>query len=419
MKTLLKIAFRNLLRHKRRTLLTGMVISVGLLLYIFMDSVMSGLDRGSIDNMINLSTSAIKIYTKQYDDDKEAFPLKYNMENVTDIERKLLTIDRVAGVAPRTMFLGELSNYEESLPIVGTVVDPQKDTTVFTLSQHIQGSYFSADNEREIIIGKSLAQDLKVKPGDFITLYAHTRYESRNADDFKIVGLLHTTDPNLNKSGVFISYAAANHFLDLEAMVTELNVQLERRINFDDLLKDMKTVRVLVEKSFPSVVTYTFAELGAGVLELVRQKKLWGAFMTFVLLLIAGVGIINSVLMSVYERIREIGVMRAMGFSAEDILRMFMFEGLMIGFLGSFGGVVLGIISVWLLTTVGWPLDRLYGDAYSDTSGFPVWGTIYGEWNVVLIIGTFLFGMVTAFCASIVPARKAARMQVIEALRFV
>ena len=74
MKTIFKIAFRNLLRHKRRTILTGVVISFGLWMYIFMDSVMNGLDRGSMDNMINLSTSAVQIYTKEYDENKESYP---------------------------------------------------------------------------------------------------------------------------------------------------------------------------------------------------------------------------------------------------------------------------------------------------------------------------------------------------------
>ncbi|MBD3390668.1 MAG: FtsX-like permease family protein [Chitinivibrionales bacterium] len=418
MGTLYKIAFRNLLRHKRRTLLTGVVITMGLLMYIFMDSVMSGLDRGSIDNMINLSTSAVKIHTMEYEEDKESFPLKYGLDSIGAIEKVLRSDGRVTGIAPRTQFLGELSNYEQSMPVIGTVIDPPRDRTVFTLTEHLIGNYFSSDNARQIILGKSLAADLGVGPGDFITLFALTKYESRNADDFKVIGLLNTTDPALNKSGVFITFDAANEFLDLENTVTELNVQLQRRVNFDDLLKDMRAVRAMVENRFSGLATLTFEEIGAGVLELVRQKKAWGVVMTLVLLLIAAVGIVNSVLMSVYERIREVGVMRAMGFSGPDIRRMFMLEGLMIGFVGSMGGVLLGIIAVWILTTVGWPLDALYGDMYVDTSGFPVWGTIYGEWNVPLIAGSFVFGMVVSFLASIPPSRKAAQMPVTQALRF-
>jgi putative ABC transport system permease protein len=419
MKTLLKIAFRNLLRHKRRTILTGIVISFGLLIYIFMDSVMSGLDRGSIDNMINLTTSAVKIHTKTFDEEKESYPLKYGIQDIKKIGNVLQKSDRVKSFTPRTQFIGELSNYEETMPVVGTVVDPAGDRKVFTLTEYLIGEYFSSNNEREIILGTDLARDLNVKLNDHITLYALTKYETRNADDFRIVGLFNTTDPNLNKTAVFISYNAANDFLDLENTVTELNVQLKHRINFDDLLTDMQTVRENIDKHFPDLATYTFAELGAGVLELVRQKKLWGAGMTFILLLIAAVGIVNSVLMSVYERIREVGVMRAMGFNGNEIRKMFMFEGIIIGFIGSLVGVLLGTISVLILTTYGYPLDKIYKDMYVDTTGFPVWGTIYGEWNIPLIIGCFFFGLITAFLASIPPARKAAKMEVTQALRFV
>jgi putative ABC transport system permease protein len=418
MGTLIKIAFRNLLRHKRRTFLTGIVIAFGLWMYIFMDSIMSGLDRGSMDNLINLSTSAVQIHTREYDEDKESYPLKHGLQDVAAIERVVREHDRVKSVTPRTKFLGELSNYEESMPVVGTVVDPAADSTVFALTEHLIGEYFSQENEREIILGKDLARELNVEPGGFITLYALTKYESRNADDFKVVGLYNTTDPGLNKSGVFITYDAASSVLDLENTVTELCVQLEHRVNFEDLMDDMLSVQKMINRKMPSLVTYTFEELGAGVLALVRGKKQWGAGMTLVFLLIAAVGIVNSVLMSVYERIREVGVLRAMGLQGSDILKMFMCEGIMIGFAGSLAGVILGIATVIVLTTYGWPLDKIYGDMYVDTTGFPVWGTISGEWNIPLIIGVFLFGMLTAFLASIPPARKAAGLEVTNALRF-
>lgn len=418
MKMLIKIAFRNLMRHKWRTILTGIVIAFGLWIYLFMDSVMSGLDRGSIDNMINLTTSAVKIHTVEFDEDRESFPLKYGLRNIGDIKKILATHNRVKATAPRTQFLGELSNFEESIPVIGTIIDPGLDSSVFSLTEFLIGDYFSKDNGNEIILGKDLARDLNVSPGDEITLFALTKYESRNAVDFKIVGLFNTTDPTLNKSGVYITFNAANDFLDLESTVTELNVQLKRRINFDDLEKDMKEVRALIDDTYPKLATYTFSELGAGVLELVRQKKAWGVGMTLVFLLIAAVGIVNSVLMSVYERIREVGVLRAMGLEGKEIVRMFMLEGTMIGFLGSLVGALLGCATIYILTTVGYPLDVIYKDMYVDTAGFPYWGTIYGEWNVPLIVGIFLFGILTAFLASIYPARRAAKMSVIQAIRF-
>ena len=107
-----------------------------------------------------------------------------------------------------------------------------------------------------------------------------------------------------------------------------------------------------------------------------------------------------------------------MGLEGKEIVRMFMLEGTMIGFFGSLVGVMLGSATIYVLTTVGYPLEKIYGDMQVDTSGFPYWGTIYGEWNVPLIIGIFLFGIFIAFLASIYPARKAAKMSVIQAIRF-
>lgn len=419
MSVIVKIALRNIWRHKRRALLTGSVITFGLWMYIFMDSLMAGIDRGSLDNMIHLSTSAVQMYTHAYDAEKDAYPLKYGIENFDAVAHVVRAHKRVKSITPRTKFLGELSNLEESVPIIGTIVDPLKDEKVFNLTEHLDGTYFGTTSEREIILGTKLAEKLQVSIGEYITLFALTKYESRNADDFKVIGTYTTTDPSLNASGVYITSSAAESFLDLEHTITEMDIQLKHRINFADLLDDMVAVDAYIHTHLPQMSTITFKESGAGVLELVRQKKAWGTGMMFVFLLIAVVGIVNSVLMSVYERIREVGVLRAMGLEGSAITKMFMLEGTFIGLIGSLGGVIFGVLTVFVLTTYGYPMDKIYGDMNMDTMGFPLWGTVYGEWNITLICGIFLLGVLVSVLASIPPARKAATMEVTKALRFV
>ena len=232
------IAIRSIGRHKRRTMLSAITIAVGLTVFIFMDSLLSGVNRISIDNMIDLSTGALKIQTARYDMEKSAFPLDYGLQDsAAALERALLGDKRVTHATRRTRFLGQLSNYTETVPVVGTVIDEAADTAVFKLKPCIQGGYFSADNRREILLGGRLAQELGVAVGDNITLYALTKYGSRNADEFKIVGLLGTADPAINQSAVFITYGAANDFLDLENTVTEIDAAMVRIGNLADFEK--------------------------------------------------------------------------------------------------------------------------------------------------------------------------------------
>ncbi len=417
MGTITKIALRNLARHKGRTIRSAVTIGVALLFFILMDSVMAGLDRGAIDNMIELSTAAITVHTNDYEQEKKALPLDFGITNIQELEEIAGKDPRIIAIAPRTQFLGQVSNYEETAPVMGVVVDPLRDTLVFSLLQYLEGEYFSQNSRREVILGKNLADEMNVGPGDYITLYALTRYESRNADAFRITGVLNTTDPNINRGTAMIPYAAANDFLDLDGLVTGAKIALQRRVNAGDMIADAREVQAFLRSEISGVVVHTFADLGAGFLAMSKQKRSFGIALMAVILLIAAVGIFNSVLMSVYERVRETGVLRAHGMHAAEIMRMFALEGFFTGAFGSCIGVAAGFAANWAIVTFGYPLDSLAGNI--DTAGMPVWGTIYGEWNAGAFVFAFVFGVLLSTLAGVLPARQAGAMPIIRALKFV
>jgi putative ABC transport system permease protein len=414
---ILKIALRNIGRHRRRTILSAITIAAGLTVFIVMDSMLTGIDRMSIDNMITLTTGALKIQTVAYDKERNTFPLNDSINSsLPALDAALGRDKRVTHVTKRTQFLGQLSNYSETVPVVGTVVDEAADTTVFGLRQYIIGSYFGPDNLREILIGKQLAQDLGVGVGDNITLYALTKYDSRNADQFRIAGLLNTADPTINHSGIFITFAAANDFLDLENSVSELDVSVQRNSNLAVFSRDVKDIQASLQPQFPLLRANTFLELGAGVMEITRAKRAGGIMFMAIILVIAVVGIFNTVFMSVYERIREIGVLRAHGMKPADISRMFVLEGIVTGLLGSALGIALGsLINVYFVTK-GVAMEKIAGKI--ATASYGVSGNVYGEWNFAAIALAFCLGIAVATAAGIIPARKASKIQVTQALRF-
>ena len=415
---ILKIALRNIGRHNRRTVLSAITIAVGLIVFILIDSTLTGIDRMTIDNMITLSSGALKIQTVTYDKEKSTFPLNYGMGEELSKVRAALALDkRVRHATRRTQFLGQLSNYDETIPVVGTVVDEAADTTVFGLKPYITGSYFGPDNGREILMGRQLAQDLGVGVNDNITLYALTKYDSRNADQFRIAGLLNTADPIINHSGVFITYTAANEFLDLENTVTELDVSIKRNGNLSLFSKDVKDIQTTLQRQFPSLRVNTFLDLGAGVLELTRAKRVAGIIFMAVILVIAVVGIFNTVFMSVYERIREIGVLRAHGLKPRDITAMFVLEGFITGLLGSALGLILGSLANVYLVITGIPMEKMVGKI--ATASYGISGNIYGEWNLPAMGIAFCLGILVATVAGIIPAHRASKIQVTQALRFV
>ncbi|MFM7203529.1 MAG: ABC transporter permease [Myxococcota bacterium] len=412
-----RIAIRNTWRQKRRTVLSSTTIAFGIMLFIALDSLYAGLDRAAIDNMINLSASALKVSTRTYAQERESFPLKYGLEDVAGLQTELEKLPGVVGVTSRTRFLGELSNGMDSLPISGIVIDPTRDQQVFKLHEHLKGNYVDGSVPNQLILGATLAKELGLELGSSITLAALTRHESNNADEFVVAGLIDVTDPSLNRGTVFISYDTAQHFLELEGLVTELNVALERRINFSDYRDDMLALQQQLQQSHPTLQVDTFVELGASFLALSAQKQANGMVLLAVLLLIAAVGIFNTVMMSVYERVREIGVLRAHGMTPRDIMTLFMMEGTLVGVTGGVLGLLAGGVVVFWLTTQGLPLDQWGGDSL-NTSNMPIWGTFYGEWRPSHMLFAFLFSMSVACIAGLIPARMAGKMTVTSALRF-
>jgi len=417
MGTLFKIAFRNILRHKRRTITSAIIIGIGLMFFIYMDSIMAGMDKGATDNMIQLNTSSVKIHTPQFYTEKKSYPFKYEITNSSEIENFLQKNSLITGITPRFEFLAEISNYSEVKPVIGKAIHAKKDTTVFKLIDYLEGTYFGIKSENEIILGKDLAKDMGVGIGDNITLYALTRYDTRNADDFTVIGILNTTDPDINKNTVLITYRAANEFLDLENMITELNVSIKKQMFFEKEINIMKTIQSELNTKFKNLKVLTFVEMGADFLNMKNQKEAWSWVFIIIILLIAAVGIFNTVLMSVYERIREIGILRAYGFKPNELTFLFVLEGTITGIIGSTLGVILGCSVNYYFVVYGYPIDKMVSDM--DASGFPIWGTIYGQWHIDMIIAAFIFGIVVATIAAVIPARKAAKMKITEALRFV
>ncbi|HRS05122.1 MAG: ABC transporter permease [Spirochaetota bacterium] len=415
--TLATIAWRNVWRHGKRTALTVITMAFGLGLYIGMDSILKGMDRMGLENMMELSDSSVKITTRTYDEESQSLPLDYGIPDVGAVEALLKKDPRVLGTAPRLRFVGQLSNGKDSLPVQLIAIDPERDDQVFSLAKYRIGTALTVHGDEPVImLGKKLAAELGLELGSWVTLSARTRYDSQNAQDFQVVALLDTPDPTINNGNGYISFSAAEPFLDLEGLRTELAVRMEKRINLKDAMKDSDEVAALVNANFPELSAKSFGEIGRQFLELSKAKSKGAGMIIFIMMIIAGVGIANTVLMSVYSRIREIGVLRAFGLTAKDIRRLFLLEGGLIGLVGSLAGLLFGIMLDAYFIFWGMPLDAMMGNI---DMGLPVGGNLYGEWNPDQMVVAVIIGILIALYASRSPAKRAGKLEVTNALRFV
>jgi ABC-type lipoprotein release transport system permease subunit len=217
---------------------------------------------------------------------------------------------------------------------------------------------------------------------------------------------------------VFISWPDGDRLLGLDGLVTEIDVQMEWKPGapFAELSARSDVLSKELAAAYPSLSFDPVSEQARSFLALIGSKSKFSGIIILIVLAIALVGIVNTVLMSVYERIREVGVMRAMGFQGKEVRRMFFLEGTIIGLLGSAAGVLLGGALVWLLVQRGMDMNAFGLDISSFN--MPVSPVIHGVWKPQSFIQILVIGTLSAMLAALLPARKAAKIVVTRALRF-
>jgi ABC-type lipoprotein release transport system permease subunit len=290
---------------------------------------------------------------------------------------------------------------------------------VFKLSEHLAAGRWLAPKpaENEILIGKGLAKDLGLGVGDWLVLSARAVDETLNADEFRIAGILDVPAQEVSQSGVFIDYGTARTLLGENLPVTTIAVSLPKTATLDKELAASLKAAGSIKSAFPGIEAIPIADAAKDYMAMRNMKAKYSFLIILVVLLIAGVGIVNTILMSVYSRIKEIGVLRAYGMLPGQIRRLFSLEGIMIGVIGSLGGVLFGSLFVWWSVKWGIPLDKMF--AGLDLGSIPVGGALHGEWHPSIMVAGFVFGVAASWISARIPAKKAGRLEVTDALHFV
>ncbi|MHB0897152.1 MAG: ABC transporter permease, partial [Spirochaetales bacterium] len=160
-RVLASIAFRNVLRHGKRTLITALVLTVGIGMFIFFDSILAGMDRMTIDSMVDYTESSMRVMTAEYRKNSRGYPLEYGIDSPESVMRRIAeAVPEVIASTPRASFVAYASNRIDSVPVIGTAIDPARDKGVFKLAEHLAaGTWLAPDSsENEILVGKGLAK---------------------------------------------------------------------------------------------------------------------------------------------------------------------------------------------------------------------------------------------------------------------
>jgi ABC-type lipoprotein release transport system permease subunit len=405
MRQLLKIAYRDLVRSRRRSLLTLTAIAVGVSLLVFMSGFIQGAITDSIENNIRLQTGHLKIWAASYDEDKVSLAWEDLLDNPEELAAQVRGLDGVEAVSPVLRASGIVSTREESVGVRVFGIDPLSDVHARIRDGLAAGEYLQPDDRSGVLLGQRLAESLGVAVGDQISLLVNTADEAPDEATFTIRGLYATGVPVYDDTTIFLPLSKAQAFTHTEGRASMILALLKDRELADGLAAALRA---------PGYTVLTWREMNQVILQAIQAGMGMLYIMYLVVLMVVAVVIANTLLMSVFERIREMGILSALGMKGREILLMFLVEAGILGGVGVVLGVLLGSLGVLYSSRVGLHIGDMatmttVSAAYSDT--------MYARFAPAETIAVAIAAMVIILLASLYPARFAARLQPADALR--
>ena len=408
MSILFKMAWRNIWRHTRRTVIIVLAMSLTLALMMWYDGLVNGWTDAIYGNAVKVLGGNIQVHAEGYREAANSnplFPLADPQAVVKAAEANPLTL-----AATQRIKTGGLVTSREGAFAVGIIgVEPEKEIKVNIIGQNVkEGRNLTSDDLDNILIGKGLADAMGVKVGDRITMIGSSQHEQMRQRTMTIVGIYDLGLADMEKQDVYISLLEAQTLYDVNGS-TEVAIFLNRLGQEGSVIGTMK----------PALPGYEIESFQANYPELASTINTKTGVMnvfSVIIIAIAGVGILNLLLMAIYERTREIGVLGAMGLKPRQISLLFILEGTMIGIVGAAAGVVLGLAINGYLMKVG--ID--FGDMSNVASYMAlVQSRIYPTWGIEMLPMRVSMIVIISALAALIPATEAGRREPAEALHFV
>jgi len=412
MRNLLKIAARNLLRYKRRTLLTASLIAIGVVFVLLFVAVTGSFKSMMIGQITDSMLGQLQVHRKGYLASIENLPLNLNLklQAYQKLENVLTSQPEVEAVSPRIKFGGIFSTFVETTNIRLNGVYPDRELkTIPLLASRVTNGGNKSLKRGEIWIAELMAKSMKVNVGDTVVVIATNKDGSVNGKQFKVAGVLESVTGPGGRDG-YIHIEDAIEVLRMEEMeISEIAIRLKdfNKVNaFTDRLEGLLSKEV--GKQGTSIFEVHSWENLSPFYNIARMIDIMTFFIKIMLIAIVLISIMNVMIMAVYERIREIGTIAAIGTLPGKILSMFVVEGFCLGLVGAVAGTVLSLIIMFIINHSGMTFN--FGRQTLVVSA------VIAATEVLMISGIVI---VISVIGSLQPALKASRMEPIKALRHV
>ncbi|TVP59554.1 MAG: ABC transporter permease [Halomonadaceae bacterium] len=336
--TYLTLAWRNIWRNRRRTLITISAIVFAVLAAIVMQSMNRGSHEVMIDRMVNFNTGHLQIQDYRYDNEAS---LDNAFHYDDTLREQVLNADpRITKVVPRVETFMLAANDVSTRGSVVFGVDPEKEQAFNQIASYLLNGRFPGADEETAVLGKGLADRLQLGVGDTLVLIGQGRFGMSASGLFEIVGLIEHPIRELNNSAVYLPIRSAQELLSAEGHITALMISLEQERHTDSVAASLGN-----ELDSSELVVFTWPELMPELLELMEMDLAMPRLLTVVLYVVIGFGFLGTVLTMTMERLREFGVLLSVGMKRTSLSLVVFIETLIISAIA----VTVGIILSWVL----------------------------------------------------------------------
>jgi len=400
-----KLAARNVGRNRRRSLITGMAIIVCVGMVVILKGFIDGVRNLMVADVVEGRAGALQVHKKGFVDNIEAVPTRMNIAYTPELVAKMKAVPGVKGVTGRMMFNGLIGNGLTQTMFVGRGLDLEHEEEACPRSKasvKAGGQPLLPGDTTHTLVGFELAESFSVALGKTVNVQSSSPTGRSNSMDLTVKGFSSSSFPFENKRVITVPLATAQELLGLQGRVTEYAIAVD---DLDRLEQIRDQLRVALGPEFE---VHTWQELNTFVRDLIARQDIIMAAIAFVLFIIALTVIGNTMLMSVFERVREIGTLLAVGVRRIQVLQLFVLEAAMLGLMGGFVGAALGQVVLNAIAAIGIPLEMPGTSSVALLRPHTSW-SYTGIAVVVAVLG--------ALVASALPARRASRLNPVEALR--
>lgn len=399
----LRIASRNLRRNVRRTVVAVFTVAGGCIAFLLAGGFIAWIFEDMRESTIHSQLGHVQIVRPDYYEKGIADPYAYLLPARSPEQALVEKTEGFSGLAPRLAFSGLASYGDISIAFLGEGVDPVRERPISSRISIVSGRDLVDANEPALLVGEGLARNLGVKPGDVVVLLATAENGSPNAIEVKVAGTFATISKEYDDNALRLPITLARKLMRVDGS-TSWVMLLERTDQTSRAVEKLRAV--LPANGFQVIPWSALADFYNKTVVLFSKQV---SVVKFIIGVIIVLTISNTQMMSVLERTSEIGTSLAIGQRRKYVMRLFLTEGVLIGIAGGFVGLLLGYLLATLISAIGIPMPPPPGMARGYIGQILISKSLAGEAVVLALLTTLI--------ASVLPAWKASRMNIVDALR--